>query len=1016
MQAKGFIRIIIVALIVVSIFQLSFTLVKNIYVNKAETYAQKKVADLTDGPIKSIELNQAKNFYLDSIKNEEILLGFTYDEIDKRSLNLGLDLKGGVSMLVEIDQADVLRKLSNESKDPIFNQAITAAIEAQANSQDDFITLFGKKYEEISSGAKLSKIFESIEKFRDKITPNSSNEDVLDVLKKETYSKNDETHNILTTRIDQFGVAQPFISEPDANGRIYIELPGAENTERIRKIIQTAAVLEFYRTEEASVAGELLAQVNDIVAAKLGLDKEANPSVDTTNVIKIDSVDNKAETLTTVKDDSLGLADLTNSGLDSPSDSTEEKAFNPLFEIFQANITNNENQQYWSKGPVVGFIAKNNVKKFKEFLEYEEVKMLFNAASIKIVLSAKPEKDNENKLTDVYSVYALKKEIDGKSALSGDVITDANPQIMELGKSSVSMKMNATGANKWAALTSENINKQIAIVLDDKVFSAPVVNTTIADGNSMIEGLEDYDEAQDLANILKSGRLDAAINIPQEAVVGASLGDDAIRSGLMAMAIGLLSVVLFMVLYYNKAGWIANLALLVNIIFIMGTLASLGAALTLPGLAGIVLTIGMAVDANVIIYERIKEELRKGKAFKMAVSDGFSRSYSAIIDSNVTTFITAATLMWLGAGPVKGFAIVLMIGIIASFISAVFLARLVYEGLADRDINVSLSFPWSEKLLSNIHYDFIGKRKIAYAISGIIILLGLASIFTKGFELGVDFKGGRSYVVEFDQAVSTDGIRSTLETSLKTPPTVKTFGNDRTVQIVTSYEIDSKDKSTDSIVTNLLYESIKGEFASQPSYEDFLQYNLIQSNKVDTSIADDIQSSALWAGIVGSLLIFIYLLIRFRKWQFGFGALVAVIHDALVLLAVFSILHGDWFPFSLEIEQKFIAAILTVIGYSINDTVIVYDRIRENMEEHLTKDLISNVNSAINDTLSRTLMTSFTTLLVVIILFIFGGEAIRAFSFALLVGISVGTYSSIFVASAIVVDTMKGKEKLTEKK
>ena len=1026
MQAKGFIRIIIIALIVVSIFQLSFTFIKNTFVNKAEAYAAAQVDGMEDGAEKSYLEAKAKAYFLDSIKNEEAFLGFTYDEIDKRSLNLGLDLKGGVSMLVEIDQADVLRKLSNNTKDENFNKALAATIAAQANNQGDFITLFGKEYEKISSSAKLSGIFAPIEKFREKISFESSNSDVLEVLREEAKAKNSETHNILTTRIDEFGVAQPFISEPDANGRIYIELPGAENTDRVRNIIQSAAVLEFYRTADASVAGNLLFQANEMLVGILGLEDKskgdisklldeqpvdsataANQAKDKTATVLIDS--------TAGLEDELGLNELEEDLNDlnaGTEDTSAASAFNPLFDILQPNIDIQDGRQFWRPGAIVGYVAKKDMDKVKAYLAIPEILALFDQQRIKLAWSAKAFKGTGDNANDFYTLFALQKEIDGKSALSGDVITDANSVLDEFGAAAVSMRMNNVGASKWATLTGENIDKQIAIVLDNKVFSAPNVMNKITGGSSQITGLDDFDEAKDLANILKSGKLDAQINIPQEAVVGASLGKDSIRSGLLALGLGFLVVILFMIFYYKKGGVIANIALLVNIIFIMGTLASLGAALTLPGLAGIVLTIGMAVDANVIIFERIKEELRKGKGVKLAISDGFSRSYSAIIDANVTTFITAATLLWLGAGPVKGFAIVLMIGIIASFISAVFLSRLIFDALSERDTSITLSFPWSDKILNNANYDFLGKRKIFYAISGVVIVAGLVSMFTKGFELGVDFKGGRSYVVAFDQTVSTDAIRSDLTEVFGTTPQVKTFGNDRTVQIITSYEIESKDPAMDSTVTFKLYDALKGEFVAEPSNEDFMRTAILQSNKVDTSIADDIQSSAFWAGGVGAILIFLYLLIRFRKWQYGVGALGAVIHDSLILMAIFSIFWGEWFPFSLEIEQKFIAAILTVIGYSINDTVIVFDRIREYFEEHPTRDIVTNVNAAINSTLSRTLMTSFTTLLVVFILFIFGGEAIRGFSFALLIGILVGTYSSIFIASAIVVDTMKGVAKV----
>jgi len=1018
MQAKGFIRIIIIALIVASIFQLSFTFVKITFVNKAKTYAENQTAGIENPVDKAYEFNQAKNYYLDSIKNEELILGLTYDKIDQRSLNLGLDLKGGVSMLVEIDQADVLRKLSNNTKDEAFNKALEATIAAQAESQGDFITQFGEEYNKAEGNPKLANIFAPIEKFREKITFESTNDEVIKVLQAEAQAKNSETHNVLTTRIDQFGVAQPFISEPDENGRIYVELPGADNTDRIRGIIQSAAVLEFYNTVDASVTGELLVQANEILVGVLGLE-EVSETEETTTVDEVlaETTDSVATDLNEDLSDDLSDLEKDLSDLDDLEDTSAVSAFNPLFDVLQPNIVLQGETQTWGQGAVAGYVSKKDKERVTELLNMEEVKSLFSVNRIKLAWSAKPVKDPQtDAYTDVYVLYGLQNEINGQPALSGDVITDSRAGYDQFGGAEVSMTMNNIGANKWAKLTEENVGRQVAIVLDDKVFSAPNVNQAITGGRSSISGLDNFEEADDLANILKSGKLDAKINIPQEAVVGASLGEASITSGLMALAIGFLLVILFMVLYYSGAGLIANVALLVNILFIMGTLASLGAALTLPGLAGIVLTIGMAVDANVIIFERIKEELRKGKGLRLAITDGFSRSYSAIIDANVTTFITAATLLWLGAGPVKGFAIVLMIGIIASFISAVFLSRLIFEGYIDRNKDVALSMSWSENLLQNVHIDFLGKRKIAYGISAVIIIAGLVSIFTKGFELGVDFKGGRSYVVAFDQEVSTDEIRSDLAEAFNTPPQVKTFGNNQTVQIITSYEIESADPKMDSTVTYMLFENLKGEFKEEPTNESFMRTALIQSNKVDTSIADDIQSSAFKAGIVGAILIFLYLLLRFRKWQYGAGALVAVIHDSLILLSLYSLLWGDWFPFSLEIEQKFIAAILTVIGYSINDTVIVFDRIRENFEEHPSAELIANVNNAINSTLSRTLMTSFTTILVVLILFIFGGEAIRGFSFALLVGILVGTYSSIFIATSIVVDTLKIGNKSTKKK
>ena len=1024
MQAKGFIKFIIVALIVASIFQLSFTVIKNTFVNKAESYASSFTEGMEKSPTTQYLYNEKKNYYLDSIKNEEAFLGFTYEKINSRSLNLGLDLKGGVSMLVEIDQADVLRKLANNSKDKNFNAAIDAAMANQASSQEDFITAFGNEYKKIAGDAKLSGIFAPIEKFREKISFESSNDDVLDVLKEEALSKNKETHNVLTTRIDEFGVAQPFISEPDQAGRIYIELPGADNTDRIRSIIQSSANLEFYKTVDPAVAGNYLVQANEVLVGLLGLEEEEveqdilgieesvlDESVETleeTAEVVEDVIDTTLGSLENDLNDDLGTIESTD------SDSTANNGINPLFDILGPSI-DFDNGNQWANTAHIGSVQKKDLNKVKEYLAFPEVQNIFDVARIKLSWSAKPYITPEGVNTGFYFLYALQKEADLKPAISGDIITNSFPSYDEFGAAIVNMRFNKVGGDEFKKVTGELANADnetkraqfLAIVLDDKVFSSPRVQDEIPGGGAVINGMDNFQEADDLSTILKSGRLDAQINIPQEAVVGASLGDKSIKSGLMALALGFLVVFLFMVLYYSNAGWIANIALLVNLVLIMGTLASLGAALTLPGLAGIVLTIGMAVDANVIIFERIKEELRKGKGTRLAISDGFSRSYSAIIDANVTTLITAVTLLWLGAGPVKGFAIVLIIGIIASFISAVFLSRLIFDGLSDRDKEVKTSMSWSENLLKDVNYDFIGKRKIAYAVSAFIIVAGIISMFAKGFELGVDFKGGRSYVVTFDKEVSTDDVRSDLTEVFGSVPTVKTFGDDQTVQIITSYEIESKDPKTDSTVTHVLFDALKGEFTTEPSKEDFMRTYLIQSNKVDTSIADDIKSSALKAGLVGAALIFFYLLIRFRKWQYGVGALGAVVHDTLILLSLFSILWGDWFPFSLEIEQKFIAAVLTVIGYSINDTVIVFDRIREHFEEHPTKDIITNVNEAINNTLSRTLMTSFTTIIVVLILFIFGGEAIRGFSFALLVGILVGTYSSIFIASSILVDTLK---------
>ena len=1019
MQAKGFIKFIIAGLLFFAIYQLSFTFIGYHFQKKAALYAQEKAASYSGNEALMAE-KQFRNYYLDSIKNEKVLnLGFTkltYGEINDQQLKLGLDLKGGISLLVEIDNADILRKLAHNTDDKFFNEAI-ALTEKNANTnQETFLNAFLSNYNKVSNKGNLAAIFAPYEEYKGKIDWKDSNDKVIKALENEVQAKWAETFNVLSTRIDQFGVTNPFISKPDLQGRIYVELPGAEDSERIRKIIQTSALLEFYKVYELQEIDKVLSDANDIVRTKLGLDEGNTIASDTTAINSPDTTSTAS-----VKDTSdLGDLSKLENNLTTEEDTSKKQA-NPLYEIFQPNYGQKDGKYFYNGGPVIGYANKRDKNKIDEYLAYEEVQSIL-PRDLKFMWSAKPIKNEDGTLGDIYTLFAVKANLDGSAFLNGDVIVDAYNSKDEMGQDIVGMSMNTQGATKWAAITKEanptgdkNSGKSIAIVLDNKVFSAPRSNGEIKGGSSQITGMDDLAEAQDLANILKSGKLEAKINVPQEAVVGATLGKVAIQSGLTSLALGLLMVVLFMYLYYNGAGLLANGILIINLVLIMGALTSLRAALTLPGMAGIVLTIGMAVDANVIIFERIREELRLGKAFKQAVADGFSHSYSAIIDSNITSIIAGLVLLIFGAGAVKGFAVVLLIGIIASFITAVFLSRLVFEFLMDRNKEISFSRPFSDKVFVNTNYDILGKRKIAYAASALFIIAGLISIFTSGFELGVDFKGGRSYVIEFDQAVSTDAVREKLSETFGEESVVKKFDVDSKVQIITAYKVDDQNIATDSLIASELYSSLTSFYKNAPSEEEFVTTNIIQANKVDTNIADDIKVSAYEAGLIGTFLIFLYIIFRFRKWQYGAGAIIALFHDVLVILAVFSIFK-DIMPFSLEIEQKFIAAILTIIGYSINDTVIVYDRIREYINEHPSKDLVTNVNDAINGTLSRTVMTSFTTIIVVIVLFLFGGSAIKGFSFALLVGIVVGTYSSIFIASAIVVDTWKLQEKRLNKK
>lgn len=1026
MQAKGFIKFIIISLLVFAIYQLGFTLLDRHYKNAATEYALGKASAYT-GNEANIVAKQQRLYYLDSIKNEKVIdfgpLELTYDDINKQALKLGLDLKGGISLLVEIDNADILRKLSHDSDDAAFNKALELTTQEASKNQMGFIEAFEKNYNQVSNGGSLAAIFAPYEEFKGKIDWKDSNADVIKAIKTEVKSKWAETYNVLSTRIDQFGVSNPLVTTPDDKGRIYVELPGAEDSERIRAIIKTSALLEFYKVYELREVEGALGQINDALRTKLGLD-EKNTSVETplasdSSVVKTDST----SLTTTDTTSSLGeLGDLTGGTATSTDADTSVKKANPLYEVFQPNIRQGTDGQYvFNEGPVIGYASGRDRAKIDSYFAMEEVQSLL-PKDLRFVWSAKPVTAQDGTVSDTYMLYALKSEASGAAYLNGDVIVDAYNSKDQLGQDIVGMSMNSLGAKKWADLTREcnptgdkNSGKSIAIVLDNKVFSAPRSNGEITGGSSQITGMDNLAEASDLANILKSGKLDAKINIPQEALIGASLGQSAITSGLLSLAGGLLLVILFMVVYYSGAGLIANIALLVNMVLIMGALTSIRASLTLPGMAGIVLTIGMAVDANVIIFERIREELRLGKALKMAIADGFKHSYSSIIDSNVTTLIAGISLYVFGAGSVKGFAIVLIIGIVASFISAVFLSRLIFDGLSERNKSVQFGTNWSNNFMTKTNFDFLGKRKIAYAISSIVIIAGIVSFFTSGFELGVDFKGGRSYVVEFDQAVSTEDIKSAFYKEFGEQATVKKYDTDNKAQIVTSYLIEDDNAATDSIIVEKLHTGLTSFYKNVPDSKTFRETNILQANKVSTSIADDIKISAAEAGTLGAIFIFLYILVRFRKWQYGVGAIVSVIHDVLVLLAIFSIFKNIM-PFSLEIEQKFIAAILTVIGYSINDTVIVFDRIREYLVEHPSKDFKRNVNDAINGTLSRTTITSMTTLLVVIVLFLFGGESIKGFSFALLIGIGVGTYSSIFMASAILVDTWKVQNKITTKK
>ena len=1017
-----------------SLYQLTFTVVASIYNKKADSYALKQVPaemptfstsqekDLYEDSI----TKQRKKFrrrFVDSMSKETVMnLGIMkYDlgKVRSNQLNLGLDLKGGMSVIMQVDVEDVIRGLAYNNPDPTFQKALRMARDRQKESTSDYITLFGQSFSELDADAQLAAIFAHLEKFQDRIDYEATNSEVLEIIRSESDAAVENTFNVIRARIDQFGVAQPNISLQANTGRIIVELPGVDDPNRVRKILQSAAELAFWKTFENSEVIQSFIQANDVLKTIMSVEESEDDS------LAVEETVEEVATIDTIADDSLGiyaidsLASDTSGGLDafsgsdtSGTDELGEDAFNPLFEVMSLNITN-EGQAI--EGPIVAFVLGRDTSKVNEYLAYEQVKAVFRK-DLDLLWSAKPYSDED----DIFMLYAIKVDnpIEKEPALSGDVITDARQEFDEYGRPSVGLYMNSQGASTWQRLTREaaedpSVKKSVAIILDNRVFSAPRVLQEISGGRSQITGVE-LDEATDLSNILKAGKLEAKAKIIEEEVVGPSLGAESVRNGLYSLLFGLALVLVFMIFYYGGSGFVSNIALFLNLFFIIGTLASLGAALTLPGIAGIVLTIGMAVDANVIIFERVREELSRGKGPRLALTDGFRNSYSAIIDANVTTLITAAILLTFGLGPVKGFATVLCIGIISSFFTAVMFSRVIFDFFLAKEKSVSFYTKLTKGAFKNININFLDRRKMTYTISGIIIVLGLASILFRGFELGVDFKGGRNYVIEFDQSVEATAVEERLNAQFAgTNTLVKTYGGNRQVQVTTPYLTDSSGAGVDSFIEARLFAGVVDLFADKPGFNEFRTTNIKSSIKVESVIADDIRVSAIWATIFGSLGIFIYLLVRFRKWQFGAGALTAILHDVLIILSIFSIGYG-FLPFSIEINQAFVAALLTVIGYSINDTVVVYDRIREYMNLHPTTDLKTNVNAAINSTLSRTLITSFTTLLVVLVLFIFGGEVIRGFSFALLIGVIVGTYSSVFIASPVTVDLLNLEAKKTK--
>lgn len=1003
MQNKGAILTFAILLAAVCLYQLSFTWKAKQIEKQAQEYAQG---------------NLDKEYaYLDSISGEVVynflgLKKFTYKDVKGLEMNLGLDLKGGMNVTLEIQVSDLIRALANHSKDSTFNAALQRATEMERNSQEDYVTLFGQAFEQIDPNAKLASIFNTLE-LRDKINFNSTNAQVLSVIRQETNAAIENAFNIIRTRIDRFGVAQPNIQLLQNTGRILVELPGVKDQNRVRNLLQGTATLEFWETYNNQEVYPYLLQANEkLKEMQASEDTEAskNNTATTEDTTKVADKSEQDTTESSLLSELEQGAEKDTSGTDLNNLANFKKEY-PLFAIL--NPSTDQSGQLLP-GPVVGMAHFKDTAQVDKYLHMAQIRNIF-PRNMMFRWTAKP----VDKAGNYYRLIALKVTTrDGQPPLTGDVITDARQDFAQMGSNpEVSMSMNSEGSKIWARMTKENIGKSIAIVLDGYVRSFPTVQNEITGGRSSITGLESIEEAKDLANILKSGKMPAPARIIQEEIVGPSLGQESIRDGVNSFIVAFLIVLVYMLFFYSKkAGLAANIALLANLFFLLGVLASLGAVLTLPGIAGIVLTMGMAVDANVIIYERVQEELLAGKGIKLAITDGYKNAYSAIIDGQVTTFLTGVVLYIFGSGPIRGFATTLMVGIATSLFTAIFLTRLIFEWQLNHSRKITFTAKITANWLRNPKIKFLEKRKIAYFISGTLIIISIFSFVTRGFNLGIDFQGGRTYVVKFENDVNVANVEKALEVEFGSAPQVVTFGSDNQVRITTKYKIDDNSANIDNEVESMLMKGLQNaNFVKKDiTLQQFTNTYMQSSQKVGPTISDDIKKDAVIAIIFALIIIFLYIMVRFSNWKYGLGGVLSLAHDTIITLGFFSLFHGI-LPFSLEIDQAFIAAILTVIGYSINDTVIVYDRIREYIKIYPKRGLEENMDHAMNSTLRRTMNTSLTTLLVLLIIFIFGGANLRGFIFALLVGIGVGTYSSIFVASPIVYETSKRFDKIKAK-
>ena len=1008
MQNKGFIRVVAICFIIACLWQLSFTLVSSIYSGKADKAAEKVVEGVKGSAAFANIPESDQAFYLDSIRkiesrrytdsisSKKIYFGNTYKQVQNKEINLGLDLKGGMNVMLQVQLEDLVKALAGDNASPEFQQAVALAKERSVTNKADFITLFAEAWKEVAGGQRLSAIFGTMD-MQGRIDPETTDEQVITVLREEAESAVSNSFNVLRNRIDRFGVTQPSIQKIGNTGRILVELPGVKEPERVRKLLQGTASLEFWTTYTESEIAPYLREANALLAQ---LEADDEPAVEAEQSAEGDIV---AEELKAQDSEDADLE-------------AYRKA-NPLFAVLSPSG--------FRDNACIGFATAADTALVNKYLSRPEVAAIF-PAEFRPMWGVKPSEyvpgDN------VYELVAIKASSrDGKAPLDGGSVTDARVEYNERqgGEPSVSMTMNADGASTWARLTKENVGRQIAIVLDGTVYSYPNVLNEITGGVSSITGHFTIEEATDLTNVLKSGKLPAPATIVQEQVVGPSLGAASIRAGLISFLIAFILVLIYMIFFYKGAGIAADIALLTNVVLLFGVLAAFGAVLTLPGIAGLVLTLGMAVDANVIIYERVKEELKAGKGLGKAIHDGYANAYSAIIDGQVTTLLTGLVLFFFGSGPIKGFATTLIIGIITSVLTSIFITRIIFDDRVARGKSISFETNITKNFLKGTKIDFLGGRKWSYIVSGALIVISLCSIFIKGFTYGVDFTGGRTYVVRFDKPVTAEEVREAAskvfdlaasEQGLSgTSVEVKQFGGDSQMKITTSYKYEDESTTVDAEIEGMLFEAMKGFFDEGLTLSDFTSTldnpnGIISSDKVGASIANDIKRNAVISIILALIVIFAYIAFRFKGWAWGLGGVVSLAHTAIIIIGFFSLFSGI-LPFNLDVDQTFIAAILTIIGYAINDNVVIFDRIRENLGLHPNDDFKQTVNKSLNATLTRTVNTSVSTLLPMLAIAIFGGESIRGLSVALCVGILIGTYASIMIGTPIMFDTMMARRK-----